>query len=108
MRRRVKGQKRSTLSGKTRDKSVAQRIHAHRRAVERYGYMSDDIQNELIKRVQKGALWNKKATFLGRQSERVTWWDVKYGSDIFRLAYDRKRHTIITFIDNDAEPWGLE
>ena len=119
MERREKGHRRKTT--KRRTKAECQHIHAHVRGVQRYGAMAPEIQSTIIKRItnalkaqtHNGAKTKsakkaeRKALFLGSQSYRVTWWDVSYGLTVYRVGYDIKRNTIVTFLAPDQVPAGI-
>ena len=102
MMRRKKGETRGWKQRRPRwGKSRCQRQHAIRRGRERYGYMSDDIYDTLVSRIQAN---HKKANHIGDQSNRVSWSYVGYGFDNFRAGYDKKNLVIFTFLPVGSFP----
>jgi len=78
-------------------KKRAQRIHAKRRAVERYGSeLSNSKLNEICKSIQ-----SNKGTFLGRSSHRTTIWEVNYNNIVYKVVYDKNRKSIVSFLPPD-------
>lgn len=94
-RHRPKRRRRKKMS-----KAASQRKHAHKRALERHGiHLTRSAQEKLIKKIQSG-----EAEALLKQSHRVTIFSVNHresGKDIL-VAYDKKRHTIITVLPEEA------
>jgi hypothetical protein len=84
----------------TRSKLRAQRKHAKRRALERYGLGlgRSDIA-EVVKKIQAG-----EAVFVEKQSGRVSVWDVEVGGKTARVVYDKLRKNIATFLPSAGEP----
>ena len=80
-------------------KSVAERRHALQRFGERMGFgLSSETYNSLVEQIQQG-----KATFVRKQSNRVTVWRLYYEGKPVRVAYDKQRHLIVTFMPEEAE-----
>ena len=68
------------------------------RAYQRYGWQLNKHELNLIaKRVQRG-----DGTFVERQSNRVTVWDIEIKGEIARIVYDSQRHQIVTFLPKGA------
>lgn len=79
---------------KKRDKSQSQRIHAKQRALERYDLdLNRQDLEEIIKKIHLN-----KASFIKRQSFRVTVWKVTYKEKELITVYDKHRQTIATFL----------
>jgi len=86
-------------------KKKAQQIHASRRAKQRFGInFGKDEQGQIKNLIQNG-----KATFLWRQSGRVTHWLVKHSDKLIHAVYDKERKQIITVLvpsDEDLLMWN--
>ena len=75
-------------------KHEAERRHAMRRFGERMGFgLSSETYADLSRQIQDG-----QAQFVRKQSNRVTIWRLMYEGKPVRVAYDKDRHQIITFI----------
>ena len=83
-----------------RDKAECQRIHAKRRALQRYALNLDNKkQDEIVKIIQSG-----KATFLRRDSIRVAVFAVRYENKLMKVVYDSQRKTLASVLPmNEAE-----
>lgn len=82
------------------------RVHAKRRAAERYGLCFGDIGEAKI----VAAIQNPKesgAVFRWRTSNRVTVFDVPFRGQIVRVAYDKDRKAIVTFLPLPPEKGPL-
>lgn len=80
-------------------KTRAQRIHARRRALERYELdLNRHDLREVVESIQAG-----KATFVRRQSLRVSIWEVTVKGQACRVVYDKLRKTIVTFLPLDPK-----
>lgn len=79
---------------KNKGKKYAQSAHAKRRAAERYNVVvsSDDLKT-VVQRIQSG-----RCTLLQKQSNRVSLFDVDIHGTVYRVVYDKKRHSIVTFL----------
>lgn len=79
-------------------KKASLRSHVRRRALERYGlrFTTDDLHN--IERVIREG----KGRFLGRQSRRVTGWEVMYAECLLTVLYDKSRRCAITILPESA------
>lgn len=76
------------------NKRIAQRIHAKRRASERYGLtLNRHEMRGIVTQIRRG-----KAKFLSRESNRLTHWIAKIHGNDTRIVYDSERHTIVTFL----------
>lgn len=82
-----------------RTKKACQTIHAKKRALERYGVelSTHDIKN-MVDIIKKG-----QATFLEKQSDRISVFEVAYLDKAFKVCYDRKRKSIATCLPEDFE-----
>jgi hypothetical protein len=93
-------------------KKQAEQIHARRRAKERYDVdLNKDARRQIVGQIQQSlenidlskqscsavsAVMPTAATFLAKQSNRVTEWEVPYEGQELRVLYDGKRKTLIT------------
>jgi hypothetical protein len=92
----------------TPNKKQAEQIHARRRAKERYDVnLNKDARRQIVHQIQCGlenlsqtttqdSLRTSSATFLAKQSNRVTEWEVPYEGQDLHVLYDKKRKTLIT------------
>jgi hypothetical protein len=72
-------------------------IHTRRRAAERFGVaLTQSAYKQIIQDIQKGA-----ATFLKRQSNMVTIWQVTAEEEVMVAFYDKRRKTIKTVLTPD-------
>lgn len=79
-------------------KAKAQQKHAKRRAYQRYGlWLHDDDIKNMVEQIQSG-----RATFVDRQSHRVTHWIVEVEKKKIRVCYDKTRKQIITCLPESA------
>jgi hypothetical protein len=87
-----------------RDKHKALRTHSFRRAVERYGLdLTDELRQEIIGKIQAN-----KSKAVESQSNRVTIHDVELDSgQTVRVAYDKSRGELITFLHNSPEKYAV-
>jgi hypothetical protein len=77
-----------------KDKAQCQRIHAKKRAFERYGIvLNRPVLNGIIQDIQ-----NNRATFIEKQSNAKSFWFVMVGEQKCRVVYDKNRKTISTFL----------
>ena len=84
------------------NKIKAQRIHAKNRFLERFGlYLNKSEYKDLITQIQ-----TQKATCIGRDSNRITKWLVKYNNEQLIAIYDKNRHQIVTFYPVDEDYKG--
>lgn len=81
------------------DKSSCQKIHAKRKAFQRYGVTLNRIDyRNLVHKIQEG-----KAIRLYRQSNRVTIWKVDFNGTSMIAVYDSARKTICSFLSPDMD-----
>jgi hypothetical protein len=79
---------------KGKSKKKAMTIHAQRRAFQRHGMeIGTKGLTEIAKMIQ-----DSRGTFVRKQSNRVVIWDVVYREETRRVAYDKIRKCIITFM----------
>jgi len=77
-----------------RRKEDCQRLHAKRRALQRYGLvLGVKEQEEIIKLIQRG-----KAKFINRDSLRVTIFAVEYEGKLLKVVYDGERKTLASVL----------
>lgn len=71
------------------------RVHAKRRAAQRYGIMLNRAQlNELVKQI-----WRGEATLVHKVSVNRSIWIVRLpDSRPARIVFDKKRRSIVTFL----------
>ncbi len=92
-------------------KAYAQRKHAKRRFLQRTGILlTRELHDQLIAKIREGS---SDVTFVEKQSNRVSVWDVAHkveGKEIitFRLVYDKMRRNITTVLNNAGEPRTFE
>lgn len=86
--------KRSKMSKKT-----SMRIHAQKRAIQRYGiFLNSKELKEIVSLIQDNC-----GSFLEKISNRVTNWKVKYKDRDYIVGYDKLRKSIITFLPQEAK-----
>jgi Zn-dependent oligopeptidase len=78
-------------------KAKNQAYHAKVRALQRYDL---DITNEDLRKIV-GIIQNNRAKLVMRQSHRVSVWDLEYEGKQVRVAYDKSRSSIATFLPID-------
>ena len=89
---------------KKKTKQESQRIHAKRRFLERYGL---DF-NRHVRREFERLIRCYQTHLIIQQSNRVSIHDVIYNGDVYRVVYDRNRHTIVTALPQDQENYNPE
>ena len=82
-------------SGKGKTKSLM--IHTAKRALERYGCILTKKDQKAIVRI----IQNEKASFIHKESNRVTVWDVDFEGKTFRVCYDKIRKSIVTVLPSE-------
>lgn len=84
----------------TNRKAVAQRRHANRRALERFGVcLEDSTIRRIIQEIQSGT-----ARHIRKQSHRISLFESQLAGQPCVVAYDRQRKTIATvWPGKDAE-----
>ena len=76
------------------NKFQCEKLHAKRRAMERLGFnLNKYARRDLVKLIQE-----RKLEFLYKQSHRVTVYRANINGQDVDVVYDKKRHTIITFL----------
>ena len=79
-------------------KTNAERKHASRRMLQRHGLEVGKTElGEMVKMIQDG-----EATFVERQSNRITVWDMDYIGRLLRVVYDKERKQIVTVLPKEA------
>ncbi len=75
-----------------RTKKFAEKIHARRRIMARHGiWMSKADHRQIVIDIQ-----TRVARFLGRQTNRLTYWEVECKGQKIRVIYDSKRQCLVT------------
>jgi hypothetical protein len=82
-------------------KSISQRIHAQRRFKERYSEELTTKDYDAMCRLVR----NSKATFIEKQTNRVSRFKLSYKDKDIYFCYDKQRHTIVTFLKPE---WVLD
>ena len=81
-------------------KAKAQRNHAKKRSVERFGAaIGDTGLAKIVAQIQNG-----QAKFVERQSLRISVWEIDYHGQRCNVVYDKQRKTIVTFLFTDDSP----
>lgn len=76
------------------EKKLAERAHAKKRALERFSISyNKEVRREIISTIKAGA-----AILLRKQSNRVSLWKVQVAGQDCKVAYDKHRKEIITFL----------
>ena len=82
-------------------KAKAQQAHGRRRSIERYGVgLTKIAEREIIEKIQNG-----KATFLEKESNRISLFGVKYAGEETVVVYDKTRGTIVTLMPRESTKW---
>lgn len=85
--------KRGVLNPKE-NKSDAQYLHAKKRAMERYGLdYTKEIEKRFVGKIHRG-----EAHYMGKQSNRVTYYIINHEEYGYAVVYDKLRKTIVTFL----------
>ncbi len=94
--------KRSRKKRRKGNKGKALRVHSFRRAVERYDLdLTDELRKEITGKIQRS-----ESIPVESQSLRVSVHDVKLNTgETVRVAYDKKRGQIITFLHQDPKDY---
>ena len=78
-----------------KNKAQAQRIHAKKRALERYDLdLNREKLEEIVKRIQSGV----GIRMVLRQSLRISHYEMTVQEKLVRVVYDRQRKTVVTFL----------
>lgn len=80
------------------DKAMCERLHAARRCEERFGFRPSMGE---LKGVEK-QIQTRTATFIDRQTNRVSRWRVSIRETECRVVYDGNRHRVVTFLPPDG------
>lgn len=81
----------------TQDKKYAQRVHAKRRAAQRYDLvLSRELRLKLLNMV-----WSGAAKTISHQSHRLVVKEADLEGTTVRFVYDRNRKNIVTFLHTD-------
>lgn len=78
-------------------KAKRQRLHAKKRARQRYDL---DLNRKDLDAIVKQIQSSTDAFFIKRSSQRVTLWYVIYNKIPLRVVYDKDRKNVVTFL-----PW---
>lgn len=79
------------------NKVEAERVHAKRRAKERFGLnLTKDVRDLLRGKIKRG-----EGTFISRRSRRISIWRISYENIFYRVVYDKDRHEIVTFLPEE-------
>lgn len=79
-------------------KKTSERMHAKKRAQERYGLnLTKEVRRNIRDKIRKN-----DGKFLERQSRRVTLWEVEYDCVKYKVVYDKLRGEIVTFLPNET------
>lgn len=85
------------MAKKKFQKSIAERIHAERRFIQRFGeLLTEEDYNAIRNRIYKG-----KYEFIGKQSNRVSIFKGEIKGFNVLIVYDKIRKQIATFIPAD-------
>lgn len=79
------------------NKKQAQQEHAKRRARERFGCkFTHEDEQEIIEKIQNGV-----ATFIQKQTNRISLFGVIYQGVETVIVYDRERKVVVTLMPRD-------
>jgi len=82
----------------------AVRKHAAKRFQERFGEELDGkLLDEIIRDIQYG-----RAKFIGKQSNKISIFEVQKKNKQIRVVYDKKYNTPVTFLTMDMNPYVME
>ena len=85
----------------TNQKRICQRIHAKRRAEQRFGLtLNRRDMRQIVLNIQSGDV--ELARFISRQSNRVTLWNVRWDGNWYRVVYDTTRGTLVSVLPHDS------
>jgi predicted oxidoreductase (fatty acid repression mutant protein) len=89
----MKGKKKAKI--KTNGKKASNQVgHIKQRFVERFGIsLSNEDISSMISQIQK-----QTATFIRRQSHRVSIWQVPLQDRLFEVVYDKRTKTVVTVL----------
>lgn len=82
---------------KREDKAKTQKRHAKTRMLQRYGIgLTEELYADLVNQIVTG-----RASFIERQSVRVSKFWVRCGTQMIPVVYDRHRKTIVTVLEQE-------
>ena len=76
-------------------KKINERIHAKRRALERYGL---SLTTGDLREIQQQIQTQENALFVRRRSRRVSLWEVIYKNTPMYVVYDKLRDSVVTVL----------
>lgn len=86
------------ITGCLVNKKKAERIHARRRAAERFHLdVTEEVRNLLKSKIKKG-----EGIFLYRNSRRVSVWSLSLNEQTYKVVYDKQRKEIVTFLPYES------
>jgi hypothetical protein len=86
-------------------KAEAQRIHARRRFHQRFRIeFTMELHHDIVEMIRHN---DRRARFVKRKSLRVSLWEVEVSDFRYRIAYDRKRGTIVTVLPDPSLPFAF-
>jgi len=78
-----------------KNKAQCQRVHAKKRALERYDLdLNRDALEEIVSRIQNGV----GIKMVLKQSLRISHYEMTVQEKLVRVVYDRSRKTVVTFL----------
>lgn len=84
------------------DKKKAQKIHAKRRALQRYSIeLNKSLHKDWIHQIQNGV-----AKFVERQSNRISVYEILVEGKIIPVVYDKIRKNIVTVLPPDYKEYA--
>lgn len=87
----------TTMKRKRTTKKQNERVHAKRRALQRYGLnLTKTVRNQFKSKIQ-----NNQGTFLYRRSRRISIWEIDYENNKYKVVYDTLRGEIVTFLPQE-------
>jgi hypothetical protein len=85
---------------RTGSKQAAQKVHCKRRFYERYGIpLTDEMLADAVDQIQ-----HQKGKYMGKQSFRLSIWQVMIAEQECIVIYDRERHSIVTCMPPGSLP----
>ena len=82
-----------------RSKRKDQQRHARNRAMERLGLnIGANSQDEIVRMIQQG-----ECTFVRKDSNRVSVFDVEFKQETLRVVYDKQRKSLATIMTGEFE-----
>ena len=91
--------------GRAKSKRKTLQVHAKRRMYARYGIvLTQQAKEEVVKAIQAG---DGVATFIEKQSIRVSVWDVPLEGQVVRVVYDKQRKEVVTVLPPGGEDTSI-